>query len=58
LEFVNPIPQLDELHFQIRSPNNEITSFGGLDYSFGLEIVEELEIDDSNNVFGNRVISN
>jgi hypothetical protein len=58
LEFVNPIPQLDELHFQIRSPNNEITSFGGLDYSFGLEVVEELQIDDSNNVFGNRVFSN
>jgi hypothetical protein len=58
MEFVNPIPQLDELHFQIRSPNNEITSFGGLDYSFGLEIVEEIDIDESNNIFGNRVVGN
>lgn len=58
IEFINPIPQLDELHFQIRSPDNEITSFGGLDYSFGLEIVEEIEIDDSNEIFGSRIISN
>jgi len=56
IEFINPIPQLDELHFQVRSPLNEITSFGGLDYSFGLEIVEEIEIDDTYNVFGSRVL--
>jgi hypothetical protein len=56
IEFINPIPQLDELHFQIRSPDNTITSFGGLDYSFGLEIIEEIEIDDSNQIFGSRVL--
>lgn len=44
IEFENPIPKLDELHFQVRSPNGDLTSFGGLDYSFGLELTEQVAV--------------
>lgn len=43
VEFLQPIPKLDELRFQVRSPDNQIITFNGLDYSFGFELVEMVE---------------
>ncbi len=47
IDFFKPVPRLDELRFTIRSPDNDIITFNGLDYSFGLELVEVVNDDAS-----------
>jgi hypothetical protein len=45
IDFVTPVPRIDELRFTIRSPDDNIITFNGLDYSFGLELVELAQAD-------------
>lgn len=40
LEFDPPIPRLENLRFQIKTAEDYLVPFNGMDYSFGLEIVE------------------
>lgn len=49
LDFLKPISKLEELQFMIKSPNDYLLSFNGLDYSFGLEVTE-LVPDNENSV--------
>lgn len=48
IDFPRPIPLLNELRFVITSPDNHAISFGGLDYSFGLEVTEMVQVDENN----------
>jgi len=43
------VPSLSELRFQIRTSENDSVSFNGLDYSFGLEVVSEEQVDAQSN---------
>lgn len=45
IDFITPVPRIDELRFTIRSPDDDLIAFNGLDYSFGLELVEETQAD-------------
>lgn len=45
VEFNTPIKKVDELKIQIKSKNNELISFNGLDFSFSLEVVELIRRD-------------
>jgi hypothetical protein len=48
LEFTNPIERLDHLDLTVVSPDNKITTFGGLDYSMGIEFTELVTVDANN----------
>ena len=45
IDFPKILPTLSELRFQIRTADNYLVTFNGLDYSFGLEIVSEEQSD-------------
>ena len=45
IDFITPVARLDELRFTIRSPDNDIITFNGLEYSFGLELIELAQAD-------------
>jgi len=47
IDLTTPIPVLSELRFQIRTSEDYLVTFNGLDYSFGLEIISEEQSDDS-----------
>ncbi len=55
IDFFKPVPRLDELRFTIRSPDDDIITFNGLDYSFGLEIVEIVTDDAANGQSSERL---
>ena len=48
IDFPKPIPILDQLRFTFRSPDDDIISFNGLDYSFGFELTELVQVDENN----------
>lgn len=48
IDFAKPIPLLEELRFTIKSPDNQTITFNGLDYSFGLELIELVQEDEVN----------
>ncbi len=45
--YTKPIPRLGEIRFTIRTAEDDLVSFGGLDYSFGLEITELTQVDEN-----------
>jgi hypothetical protein len=45
IDFAKPIPTVGELRFTIKSPHNETISFNGLDYSFGFEVIEMVQVE-------------
>ncbi len=55
IDFFTPVPKLDELRFTIRSPSDNIITFNGLDYSFGLELVELVQADAASNQNSQRL---
>lgn len=55
LDFFTPVPKLDELRFTIRSPNDTVITFNGLDYSFGLELIELVQADAASNQSSQRL---
>lgn len=48
IDMPTPIPILNELRFQIRTADNYMVSFNGLDYSFGLEVISEEQSNENN----------
>jgi len=50
IDMPKPIPILGELRFQVKTADNYLVSFNGLDYSFGLEIISEEQVDVNNEV--------
>jgi hypothetical protein len=55
LDLPTIIPNLNELRFQIRSAENHLLSFQGLDYSFGLEVISLEQNDEQNEQQSTRI---
>jgi hypothetical protein len=53
IDFPKPLSILNELRFSIRTGDNYSVSFGGLDYSFGLEVTELVQLDENNQIQSN-----